>query len=310
MAPNYEPDFIVLASRKCPHLGLLEDEKTWSATDQMQNYCHFEEKAEPVEWSHQCENCFSDGYSACPVLNARVREAKAASWRLNPKLRFSLLLLLALIVLTAIGVTIRRSGFPPLFQSIVASPAKTQSSILINPALSTPTSTRLLVLPTPAPSLTPTEKIEPSPTLAATKSLPPQPSFTPTATVYFTATTGPGLNTPFGVQTVYVAHRVTAGESLEMLARIYNTTDAVLRAVNNLGPDAVLWFDVDLVILPGLKDVTGVQPRKPVYIEWNTTVQELADKYKVPVEQLRADNGLSSDDFFPGKRWLVVPLVP
>jgi hypothetical protein len=67
---------------------------------------------------------------------------------------------------------------------------------------------------------------------------------------------------------------------------------------------------VDIIILPGVKDPTGVEPRRPVYVEWKTTVQDLSNKYQVSAEQLRSDNGLSSDDFFPGKRWLVIPVVP
>lgn len=113
--------------------------------------------------------------------------------------------------------------------------------------------------------------------------------------------------TPFGAHLVYVVHQIREGESIERLSLIYNTSDPVIRALNGINATDVLWADRVIVVLPGVVDPSGVQMRKPVYLENDSTVQNLATLYDVTVGQMRADNDLGKDDFVPGKRWLVVP---
>lgn len=312
-----DPEFATLPTRKCPHLGLLDDLKTWSATEQMQNYCHFRKRPHPVEWAHQCEYCFSDTYPACPILNHETpRSASIFKTLWDPQFRLPLSVLLILMALAVGGYVFWNMGFPPLFLAAVASTEETKSSVLSVPTQTTPTSTRLLVQGTPTPPASRTAALPPT-AAAATATMPltptptqPLPSQTPTETVYASPTAGPGLETPFGVQPVYLVHQVAPGEHLEMLARLYGTTEPVLRALNNMRPRDVLYVDISIVVIPGESDVNAVQPRKAVYLYRDSSLQQLADQYSVTVEQLRADNGLGFDDLIPARRWLVVPVTP
>lgn len=289
-----------IPTRKCPHLGILEDKKTWSATDQIQNHCHAGKHPQPVDWEHQCQFCFNDSFRACPILLAPLppRHAFALS---NPRVaKILAAVVLGLFVLTAGGTYLWRVGFPPLFELAIASQEETQAVPAVVISTQTP---RSVVLPGALSTATPvqTSTLSPSPTHTPAQ----LPSVTPT--VQFSATPGPGLMTPFGAQKIYLIHRVQPGESLEMLAALYTTSEAVLRVLNGLNPGDVLWVDRLIVVLPGVKDAQDVQLRKALYLEADTTIQALEKTHGVTAGQLRQENDLGGGDVVPGGRWLVVP---
>ena len=154
----------------------------------------------------------------------------------------------------------------------------------------------LAVIPQPTPTSTP----EPTPTLT------PTPTPTPTPTI--TPTPGPALMTPFGSPGLeLLVYEVLAGESFGLIASRYNTTEAVLRALNVREAPA-LWMGDIIVVCVDCTEPPDLPPLQPVYLEEGISLKNLATLYDTSVEDLRLWNGLGDTDWIEGDRWIVVPI--
>jgi hypothetical protein len=139
--------------------------------------------------------------------------------------------------------------------------------------------------------------------LTLTATFKPIPSHTPSPTV--TPVLGVQLETPFGPTNAYLVHRVAPGESLEMLATMYKTTQDVICAVNGRNGDRHLYADEYVVILPGKMDLVNLVAVKPVYVEQSKSVKDLAAELKVDEGTLREMNGIEGE-WVEAERWVVV----
>lgn len=136
----------------------------------------------------------------------------------------------------------------------------------------------------------------------------PEPSLTPTPTIAPTSTPGPALMTPFGSPPLtFVIHQIAEGESLALIANIYQTTTDVLLAINGRESLSVRIGEV-IVVCAGCPTTPDVPPLQALFIEESITLTELADQYQFITEDLRRWNGLGAGDQIDGGRWLVIPL--
>jgi hypothetical protein len=65
----------------------------------------------------------------------------------------------------------------------------------------------------------------------------------------------------------------------------------------------------DLMIIPvGYRDLTDLPRFKPVFIERETKLQEIADRYQLTIEELILVNDLGVSQTIPASRWLIIPV--
>lgn len=151
----------------------------------------------------------------------------------------------------------------------------------------------LAVIPQPTPTFTP----EPTPT----------PTPIPTPTITPIPTPGPALQTPFGSPGLeLLVYEVLEGESFGLIASRYNTTEAVLRALN-LRDAPALWVGDIIVVCVGCTETPDLPPLQPLYLEEGISLRNLAALYAAAIEDLRLWNGLGDTDWIEGDRWIVVP---
>lgn len=155
-----------------------------------------------------------------------------------------------------------------------------------------------------APSATPLPPTEtPTPLPSATPTITPSPSLSPTpAPTQYAA-----LGEPFGLDGKYVLYVLKNGESLENVAAAYNTKSDVIWAANELIVGASVRPGTVLLLLPGVKDPTGVVKYKVVQVMAPTLAKHIAAEYGVSVELLVEFNQINPEIPLPGGRWLIFP---
>lgn len=114
-----------------------------------------------------------------------------------------------------------------------------------------------------------------------------------------------GTPTPSDV----VVHVVRPGESFGLISQQYDTTLEVIQIVNGLFPESKLQLDQVLVIIPGKKDTTSLPRYDAIRVEENTSVEDIAGQYNVPVAELLLINGLEVNSVVPAGTWLAIPVV-
>jgi LysM repeat protein len=158
---------------------------------------------------------------------------------------------------------------------------------------------------TPAATLTPALL---SPTLS------PQPQGTSTpqstiltqqSTILNSPTPGPLESTPFGPNGRYVVYKVKDGEMMQTIANLYQTSPAVLKAINGLTLHVGFWPGQMVVVAVGEVDPSNVFAMQAVWLAQPTRVDVLAAKYATSEDELRSFNGLGPGDTAPGGRWIV-----
>ena len=116
------------------------------------------------------------------------------------------------------------------------------------------------------------------------------------------------MATPFGPNMEYILFQIQDGQSLGNLASRFNTTIEVLKAMNvAIIEGASVRPGIVLVIMPDVKDATGLPRFSVVQVTQPVSLVELAEKYNVSVEDLRLYNHLGMDDLVPAERWLLIP---
>jgi hypothetical protein len=103
-----------------------------------------------------------------------------------------------------------------------------------------------------------------------------------------------------------VVHQVKAGESLTVIANDYNTTIAVIKAMNYMKPGASPWPGAILVLASGKTDPTGLPQVTAVLLPARAKVTNLAQQYNMDPELLRQYNSLGPGDWLEANRWVVV----
>ncbi len=212
----------------CPFVGLKNDPETSFSYASKSNYCHKVQPPEPVSISYQGSACLTEAYKRCPIYSPDwdgplpVEIRRKVSKERHLARRFLLLLLLFLLMAGVAWLFLGDFGNPTFFalfgdQDNVAD-VSTQVSYVVDS-------------PTPSPQPVEASGDDPTATLVATNT--PSLTTTPSAT-YPVSTPGPFLKTPFGPYDGFVVHQVASGESVTMLANMYDTSNDVIIAVNGL----------------------------------------------------------------------------
>ena len=100
------------------------------------------------------------------------------------------------------------------------------------------------------------------------------------------------------------------GESLNVIAIHYNTSVAVIKAMNYIKPGASLWPGAVLVMVPGMTDPAGLPQVTAVLLTSRTSVLDLAKQYSMDPALLRQYNVLGLGDWLEANRWVVVSYHP
>ncbi len=297
--PSEKGRLPVAPKHLCPFLALRYDLETYSASGGRSNYCHKAAPVAPVTIERQILTCCSIEYQTCPVFIDPQAHRLPDEWvdqdvlsRHKKRSRWGVLVYigigLAVLALAALSYWGGWFGFLTTPQPPAALPTNTSTETIAFTATLTLTNT-----PTPRPTRTSTA----TPTETGTPT--PQPP-----------TPGPALETPFGAPLTFLVHEVLEGESLNVIAAQYQTTPAVIRAVNNLSPTAVLRIGAILVITPGQSSPSGLPVVKAVYLTDRTLVNELAKTYSMDVAELRQFNALGPGDWLEANRWVIVRITP
>ncbi|MAS36575.1 MAG: hypothetical protein CL610_21400 [Anaerolineaceae bacterium] len=84
--------------------------------------------------------------------------------------------------------------------------------------------------------------------------------------------------------------RLGQNEDLEALAAQHGTTLEILQVVNSLGADVVTGNGETIVVPVGLQELEPLRTIVVYTAEQGDTLESLADRNRVPLEQLQADN--------------------
>jgi hypothetical protein len=254
-----------------------------------QNNCHkIKPPLSPME-EHQNQYCLSSNHTQCPVFTEE-RQADDKKYhgifanQAKPELRISSKvmilagagLILGIILIQQI-LTGRSFGIFRSNDAEGSAPtAWVQPTILIDQNVK-PTTT-----PAPAePTQTPMPIAEP-----------PPPSF---------------IETPMGIDKMFIVHRVLPGESIASLASTFKTTEDAIRSINyKLG--TTLFVDKLLVLPFGRTNVSGV-PALTVYLVEvdGLTLEQLAIDKSVDYGLLRELNALPKGYQLTRNQVIVLP---
>jgi LysM repeat protein len=312
----------------CPFIGVLDDEKTHFSYPSLGNFCYAALPLKSPAFEQQADFCLRSNHSACPVFLRRqaalgkgktglvrekryVRRAGRGIYYRYLSLALSMIALVAVALFAFPRLVDRFSQEPPPL-GLAAHVGITQTAWAagyFSPTpsateTSTPTATPLP--PTPVPTQTS------APTQTSIPTQPPSPPPPTPTRLRLTATPapptpGPEMETPFGPDQAFLLHTIEVGDSLWKLARIYETSPAVLMAANVLPSGAKIWPGEVIVILPGETDPEGIPRFQVVQLKADTHIDDLAREHELPVETVRQYNLLGPREWIPAGRWLILP---
>ncbi len=302
-------------SSTCPFLSAVGDPSFHFGYATPGNYCYHVTPAQGINLSHQQDFCLTKSFQNCPVfspswdgpLPPEILGEEFVSRKLfisRRHLLFLGLISLALIIIfVIINLIIQKpnniivnQNFSPTPTLLITTQEPFEEILLLSPTIS-------IISNQSASSIYTPTKFTPTPTLSKT------PTPIPSATSSPTITPGPGIGTPFGSKNIYLLHRVGDGESFTTMSQSYNTSIEVLTAANILIEGASLWKGTIIVVMPNQIDAVGVTKFKVILLETSTTVDELAQEYKVSTDELRTINSLGQGEFIPEGRWIIIPIV-
>ncbi len=296
----------------CPFLGFFDDREVHYSYPEAGNCCHRVKPPQPVALSQQSGVCLggSRAYQNCPVNNDAWQGALPAELAgdelaefSRPRWHYYAAAGLVLVVLLVVGLVIfnpsRPAGSLPFKTATLAGVIPVAASPTAEKISASATQNGALTVTSSVVSLTPTSPATPIP--STTTAAPTQ---TPTPTS-LTPTIGPGLETPFGPKGEYIVHLLLAGENLDNLAVEYRTTSDVIRAINQ-PKNHVIWAGTPLVVIVGEVNVKNVRALQAIWLDTDTRLSYLAEKYGMPIAELLQLNSLGSGDTARGQRWMVV----
>lgn len=293
--------------RTCPYLGSQHSQESHFAIPTVANYCYKVNPQGSVRRSYQGKVCLTRDYSECPVFSQEwdrrlPRDMRGDQAHRGKSKRYLFWLIPLIVILAGIIWKLQHLPEKPAFFALDTTDTATSSSFV--------THTTFVIT---------TTRSESEVQIATGTSLPPNPTGTPFPTMTpvpvsvgtkLSPTPGPRLLTPFGPEKKYLLHRVEQGESLPRLAEQYQTSEEVIVAVNGLFPGHSIRPDQILVIMPGRKDSSGIEPLSTLFLKSDTEISELAERYAVSVDEIIFYNQLGFEDLIPAGRRLIFPARP
>jgi len=289
MSSNFQDDFKEINQETCPHLGLKNDQVTFSSYPSGWNACHHVNPVSTPTLDFQRRFCLRANYVNCPIYQSASGQKMPRDIQLRESGisgKTKQILLLALLAVVGIVIIL---GF--VFKDQILAIINPEQEMTPQPTdyvsviQKTPTELPLTQTPTNHP---------PTPTL-----IPPTPTTEPVILE---------LETPIGAPDLqFLIHRVSQGESLEVFADVYNTSVDAIIAVNSsiLIP---LWIDSLIVIPVNTLDVVSLPAFEPYQVEiMGLTPQTLAEKLSVDPDDLSRYNNVPSEYLFNAGDWILVP---
>ena len=292
----------------CPYLGTREDKETSFAFPSMWNCCHLSRTVSPVSLELQRTQCLTANYARCPVFVGGEKVRLPADYRLkhSPEKgsrRFGAFFLVLALLLGAAAAWMAFSGED--VSSTAAglwSGMRTAVPALGGLASSTPGFTPAAATPS---------AISPPALIVIQPSETPYPSQTasPVSTEATTSLTicGVSLDVPIASGNYqFVIHKVSEGESMDLLETRFETTTNAIQAANYFLP-VPLWVDMVIVIPVGSADLANMPAFEPYYVAGaSASLEALAKNLSVTADTLREYNGWNSDcQVYTG--WMLVP---
>lgn len=282
----------------CPHLGLLQDPKTPAIFPSERNCCYRAQPPRLVLETHQQAHCLGETHQACPVfLDREDNASQDIFYTQDASVQSKGIFPYSLLFLVLLGLALATWLFR---DSLFGTQAAAQ------PPVQAPISTPIQAT-SPEPTMAPVDS-GPLATLLVTPTATPRPTDPPLAPTQTASTTPPpGLGVPIGTNPSLVIHRVSSGESLTTISRLYGTTETAIRAVNLLLPIPV-WENWLIVVPYQTEDVSDL-PLFEVYqvnVE-GQTVSSLAAQLNADASLLAQYNNLDENDFFANGQWVLVP---
>ena len=279
----------------CPHLGLMNDPKTSTFYPTHCNACFQSKPPYPIKLDYQRTVCLTAKHLDCEGfikgwesgLPKKFRNKKCNKKQLGASMFWTIAgILLSIIML--LGLIFVLNNLEPAPIATLEGDIEGVTATMTDQDLLTP---EVLITTAAAPTSTATP--------------PPEPGATPTFT------TGPALQTPFGDSggnrgAQFLIYEVLAGDSLQLIANLFNTTPEVLSAINVREPLS-LWPGDFLVVCVGCTDPEGLPQLTARYLEDMITLTQLAEECDCPIEDLSRWNGLGEGEQVLAERWVVLP---
>jgi hypothetical protein len=243
-------------------------------------------------------------FNKCPVykqdwkgnLPASIRAKKGPKtnkFRTLPLLIIIGAVIISLLVLFGVQKSDLASSFTN--RETMTVPVATYSTGVLSPT----------EFPTIGPYTPPANGTDP---IATSENITPIPSQTATSITESEPSPGPAVMTPFGTNEQYLLHRVRSGESLSLIADLYETTIDVIIAQNLLVPGSTLWPGEILVIFPGRTDPEGLPRFRVIFLEEEVLIRDFAAEHSASEEDLRYYNSLGPGELIPARRWMIIPI--
>lgn len=290
----------------CPFLGLQDDSETALSFSSPWNRCYHVRPAASVRPEQQRLYCLTAGHTKCEEyhrgpgspLPPNLSDSQYRS-RFGKKTKAGFWAILAIIIIL-IAWQVLSHGFFGLGgggHTRANLPALIQGTNKLSGPLD-PTQLEETLVPadwtfTPLPSMA-VETMTPTITLTIT------PTFTPTLELPHT------LETPIGITTKFVIHRIARGESLVYLAEQYGTTVEAIRSVNYFLPTPI-WVGYLVIIPVDQTDVGGLPAFEAYQVTGNISVEDLARQLLVDPAILENYNGLQDAQIVTVGEWILVP---
>jgi hypothetical protein len=268
---------------RCPYGGIFNDSNTMMSFPSMENRCYKIKPQRLPNLAHQEKYCLTSSYPQCTLLAQETKKTgqKIPNIFINPPGRqrtFPTRIVVSLILILIIAFLAYKI-IPPLISTSASAPTTTWAMV------STLSMETAMPAATFAPRSTP---MRAKPTSTST----PLPRL---------------AETPIGLKSMFIVHRVIAGESLASLAEAYKTTKEVIQKLNYKMGDT-LWIDT-LVVLPveGF-DLTGVPPMSAYVADSdNISIDALASEKSVDVDSLLRWNAVPKGYVFRKGEAVIIP---
>lgn len=291
-------------SATCPHLGIADDPSTSHNFPSIWNYCFHSQPPVSPNFQHQETTCLTEGYVSCPVYLAAKGSAFPAELRNKNK-----------PLAQASQKSNRVYAFIAGAVLLVALAGWWISATFINLPTSDATPASLIAGETQVVAMTKTAALEttdsPQPTITTATSNDP---IIPTSTSWVPAVGENDTPAPYTLEVPFqiggddfIIHQVKAGEGLDYLAKIHNTTPEVIREIN-YAISLPIWTDRFIVIRPGKINIEPSEPSFQPYqvIDGTITIDKLAQKLQVDLAALKYYNACTDVCTFVMGDWVLV----
>lgn len=285
----------------CPFLGLKSDPKSWVGYPSPLNVCHRVKPLSVPEFNHQQTFCLSNDFINCSVYHNHPGQRMPKHIQSQSFKKFDLkkiilieVLVGAVLIAVILGIIFRKeiasefSEFTSLFAQ--------KTATITNTPFVTRTSTAT-VSSSPTQTLTNSPSLTPTPILPSSTPAPPTRTLEPPILA---------LETPIGEEWQYLIHAVVPGESLELYAKMYETSVDAIRAVNYDLP-SFLPLDWVVVIPLGTENVEDMPAFETYQIRNDIRVEALALELEVDPIELRRYNLIPAGYTLSAGDWLIIP---